>query len=268
MQFRKKALATLQSPEELDLPVRFARPQGRLVLAVTVAVMAVAAFWGVNGSVSTTLGAPGILTHAGGSYTLQSPIAGQVTDVLVTEGQLLAAEDPLLKVRTRQGEQAVRAVAGGRVTSLVAGVGSVVGTGEDVATLEHVKGPDDPLVAVLYVPGDGGSSIAAGARVDLTVQSAPKQRFGVLRGRVARVGRAPQTQRQIGAFLGDSRLAEEFTRQGNPVAVLVELERSEHTESGYTWSSDDGPPYAVESRTPVTGAVRLPAQRPVEWLLP
>nr|WP_155073720.1 HlyD family efflux transporter periplasmic adaptor subunit [Streptomyces taklimakanensis] len=250
------------------MPVRFARPQGRLVLAVTVAVMTVAAFWAVGGSISTKLSAPGILTHAGGSYTLQSPIAGQVTEVLAEEGELLPADAPLLRLRTPQGEQAVRTVTGGLVTALVAGVGSVVETGADVATLERVDGPDDPLVAVLYIPGDGGSSVAVGARVDLTVQSVPQQRFGMLRGRVAQVGRAPRTPRQIGAFLGDADLAEQFTRRGNPVAVVVELERSESTESGYAWSSGDGPPYAVESRTPVTGAVRLPAQRPVEWLLP
>ncbi|ARX88421.1 hypothetical protein SMD44_07908 [Streptomyces alboflavus] len=43
MQFRQQALSKLQSPEELDVPVRYARPQGLLVLAVTLVVMAAAA---------------------------------------------------------------------------------------------------------------------------------------------------------------------------------------------------------------------------------
>ncbi|MEU9236611.1 HlyD family efflux transporter periplasmic adaptor subunit [Streptomyces subrutilus] len=268
MQFRQKALSKLQSPEELDLPVRFARPQGRLVLAVTVLVMAAAAFWAVTGTVSAKLSAPGILTRAEGSYVLQSPVAGQVTEVLAEAGRLLPPGAPLLTVRTEQGDRPVRAVTGGRLTTLVARVGSVVTTGADVATLEHVKNPDDPLVAVLYVPGSGGASIPVGAPVDLTVQSVPQGQFGVLRGRVTAVGRAPQTPAQISGFLGDKALAEQFARQGNPVAVLVELERSATTKSGYRWSSADGPPYAVDSTTPVTGAVRLAAQRPVDWLLP
>src|ERR1700730_1540514 len=58
VQFRQKALSKLQSPEELDVPVHLARPQGRLVLAVTVVVMAVACFWAVTGSVSPELSAP------------------------------------------------------------------------------------------------------------------------------------------------------------------------------------------------------------------
>ncbi|MFE9632025.1 hypothetical protein [Streptomyces sp. NPDC006463] len=268
MQFRQKALSKLQSPEELDLPVRFARPQGRLVLAVTVVVMAAATFWALTGTVSAKLSAPGVLTHAEGAYVLQSPVAGQVTAVLAEEGGLLPPGAPLLNVRTEQGDRPVRAVTGGRLTTLSATVGSVVATGADVAIVEHVKNADDPLMAVVYVPGVSGSTIAVGAPVDLDVQSAPRGRFGVLRGRVKTVGRAPQTVAQISGFLGDRGLAEQFARQGNPVAVLVQLERSTTTRSGYKWSSVDGPPYALDSTTPVTATVHLAAQRPVDWLLP
>ncbi|MCQ4045547.1 HlyD family efflux transporter periplasmic adaptor subunit [Streptantibioticus rubrisoli] len=268
MQFRQKALSKLQSPEELDLPVRFARPQGRLVLAVTVIVMAVATFWALTGSVSAKLTAPGILTHPEGSYLLQSPFSGQITAVLAQEGQLLAPGAPLATVRTEQGDRTVRAVAGGRVTALVAKIGAVVTTGANVAIVERVRDPNEPLVAMVYVPGGSGSTIPVGAPVDLTVQSVPQQRFGVLRGRVEAVGREPQTQAQLTGFLGDSQLAAQFSRQGNPTAVLVQLAPSSTTRSGYQWSSTDGPPYSLDSTTPVTGAIHLTAQRPIDWLLP
>ncbi|MEU7037446.1 HlyD family efflux transporter periplasmic adaptor subunit [Streptomyces sp. NPDC046237] len=268
MQFRQKALSKLQSPEELDVPVRFARPQGRLVLAVTIVVIAVAGYWALTGTVASKLSAPGVLTHAEGSYLLQSPVAGQVTDVLVEEGRSVSPGTPVLTVRTDKGDRPVRAVAGGRVTTLFARMGSVVTTGADVATVERVTDPKDPLVAMLYLPGDAASTLQVGARVDLGVQSVPRDRYGVLRGRVEAVSRTPQTREQIGAFLGDSGLAAQFSRQGNPVAVLVRLDRSSSTPSGYTWSSTDGPPHPIDSGTPVTGAVHLSAQRPVDWLLP
>ncbi|GAA3942008.1 HlyD family efflux transporter periplasmic adaptor subunit [Streptomyces gulbargensis] len=269
MQFRQKALSKLQSPEELDVPVRFARPQGRLVLAVTVAVMAAATFWAVTGTVTSKVSAAGVLTHAEGSYLLQSPVAGQVTRVLADEGRPVAAGAPLLMVRTANGELPVRAVAGGRVTTLYARTGSVVTTGADVATVERVTDPKAPLTAVLYLPGESAAALRAGAPVDLGVQAVPRDRFGVLRGRVREVSRTPQTPQRIAAFLGDNGLAAQFARQGQgtPVAVLVDLERS-RTPSGYAWSSAGGPPHALASGTPVTGAVHLAAQRPVDWLLP
>ncbi|MGW2559362.1 HlyD family efflux transporter periplasmic adaptor subunit [Streptomyces sp. NPDC001514] len=288
MQFRQKALSKLQSPEEIDLPVRFARPQGRLVLAVTVVAMAVACFWAVAGSVSSTLRAPGILTHGQGSYVLQSPVAGQVTEVLAEEGKSLPAGAPLLKVRTRtqqteqtgqaeqtaqgegddEGDTIVRTIAAGRLTSLVATIGAVVTTGSDVAVVERADDADAPLMVMLYLPAENGSTVPVGARVDLTVQSVPAQQYGVLRGRVKAVGRTSQTRRQITGFLGDSQLADQFSKQGRPVPVLVQLERSSRTKSGYAWSSAEGPPYALGSMTLATGAVHLADQRPIDWLLP
>lgn len=268
MQFRQQALSKLQSPEDFDLPVRFARPQGWLVLSVTVVVMAAACLWAVTGSVSSTLSAPGILTHAQGSYVLQSPVAGQVTGVLAKQGQNLAANAPLLKVRTEQGDRVVRTIAAGRVTALTATIGAVISTGADVASVERVASAGNPLMAMLYLPGDTGSAVPVGAPVDLTVRSVPTQQYGVLRGHVAAIGGSPQTRQQISAFLGDSQLGEQFSLHGRPLPVLVRLDRSSATRSGYQWSSAKGPPYAIGSMTQTTGSVHLADQRPIDWLLP
>jgi multidrug efflux pump subunit AcrA (membrane-fusion protein) len=268
VQFRQQALSKLQSPEEIDLPVRFARPQGLIVLTVTVAVMIAASVWAVTGSLSSTLGAPGILTHAQGSYVLQSPVAGQVTAVLVEEGRRVPANAPLVKVRTAKGSTVVRTIAAGRLTTLVATIGSVVTTGANVAAVERVKAADDPLMAMVYVPADSAATVPVGAAVDLTVQSVPTQQYGVLRGRVKAVGRTAQTRQQITGFLGSSQLGEQFSQKGHPVLVLVRLDRSSRTESGYAWSSADGPPYAVDSMTLATASIHLAEQHPIDWLLP
>ncbi|MFC7304625.1 HlyD family efflux transporter periplasmic adaptor subunit [Streptomyces monticola] len=268
MQFRQQALSKLQSPEELDVPVRYARPQGLLVLAVTLVFMAAASVWAVTGSVASTLRAPGILTHGQGSYVLQSPVNGQVTRVLAEEGKLLAAGAPVLKVRTEQGDRVVRAISAGRVSTLVARIGSVVTPGSDVATLERMAGTDDPLLAMVYVPADTAATVSVGTAVDLTVQTAPAQEYGTLRGRVKAVGRGAQSRQKITAFLGDKELAGQFTKNGPPVAVLVSLQKAPGSKSGYAWSTSGGPPFALDSMTPATGALHLAEQRPIDWLLP
>ncbi|WP_030619719.1 HlyD family efflux transporter periplasmic adaptor subunit [Streptomyces fulvoviolaceus] len=268
MQFRQQALAKLQSPEELDLPVRFARPQGWLVLSVTVVVMAAASVWAVTGSVASTVSAPAILTHGEGSYILQSPVAGQVTQVIAEEGQRLPANSPVLKVRTAQGDTVVRTVAAGRITALAATIGQIISTGANVAAVEKVAKASDPLYATVYVPAENAASIPANASVDLTVSSVPTQEYGVLRGHVKSVDRSAQSAQQIAAFLGDSQLGEQFTKDGRPVAVLVKLDKSSGTKSGYKWSSADGPPFALTSMTVASGSIRLADQRPVDWLLP
>jgi len=268
VQFRQQALAKLQSPEELDLPVRFARPQGWLVLSVTVVVMAAASVWAVTGSVASTVSAPAILTHGQGSYILQSPVAGQVTQVIAKEGTQLPADSPVLKVRTAEGDTVVRTVAAGRVTALAATIGQIISTGANVAAVEKVAHTSDPMYATVYVPAENAASIPDDAAVDLTVSSVPTQEYGVLRGHVKSVDRSAQSAQQIAAFLGDSQLGEQFTKDGRPVAVLVRLDRSKGTKSGYKWSSADGPPFTLSSMTVASGSIRLADQRPVDWLLP
>ncbi|MEU4154305.1 HlyD family efflux transporter periplasmic adaptor subunit [Streptomyces sp. NPDC026659] len=268
MQFRQQALAKLQSPEELDLPVRLARPQGWLALGVTVVVMAAASVWAVTGSVTSTVSAPAILTHAQGSYLLQSPVAGQVTAVLAQQGDRLDANAPVLKVHTAQGDSLIRTVAAGRITALAATIGQIIRTGANVAAVEKVAHADDPLYATVYVPAGNAASIPAHAEVDLTVSSVPAERYGVLRGRVKSVDRTAQSAQSIAAFLGDSQLGEQFTREERPVAVTVKLEKSASAKSGYRWSSADGPPFRLDSMTLATGSVRLADQRPLDWLLP
>jgi multidrug efflux pump subunit AcrA (membrane-fusion protein) len=231
--------------------------------------MAAASVWAVTGTVASTVGAPAILTHGEGSYVLQSPVAGQVTAVLAKEGERLAANAPVLKVLTAQGETAVvRTVAAGRITALAATIGAIISTGANVAAVEKVAHADDPLYATVYVPAENASTIPANAAVDLTVQSVPTQQYGVLRGHVKAVDRTVQTQQQITSFLGDSQLGEQFTKKGRPVAVLVRLDRSAGTKSGLKWSSADGPPFALTSMTLATGSIRMADQRPIDWLLP
>jgi biotin carboxyl carrier protein len=268
LQFRQQALAKLQSPEELDLPVRFARPQGWLVFSVTVVAMAAASVWAVTGSVTSTVSAPAILTHGQGSYLLQSPVAGQVTAVLAKQGERLPADSPVLKVRTPKGETVVRTLDAGRVSALAATVGQIIQTGANVAAVEKVARTTDALYATVYVPAENAASIPDDAAVDLTVQSVPTQEYGVLRGHVKSVDRTAQSPQAIAAFLGDSQLGEQFTKKGRPVAVTVRLDKSSATKSGYEWSSADGPPFKLTSMTLASGSIRLAEQHPVDWLLP
>jgi hypothetical protein len=266
VEFRQKALSRLRSPEELDLPVRLARPQGLLALTVALVVLAGAGVWAVGGAVSSRVEVPGVLTHGHGGYVLQSPLAGQVVKVRAKVGDLLAAGAPLLDVQTAAGVQPVRLIAAGRVTALPAGIGSVVAAGTAVAGVERAGKAGEPLEAVLYPVG--GTALPVGAAVEMTVQSVPAGRYGVLRGTVAAVGREPQSAQQIADFLGDARLGAAFAAHGAPLAVTVRLRRAPGTATGYGWSSRGGPPYPPASLTPVSGSVLLPAQRPIDWLLP
>lgn len=264
MRFNEKALAKLQAPDDLSLPVRYAKSPKWLILAVLALIVAAGGVWVVTGEVPRTLEGSGILTHQSGSFTLQSPVAGQITEVAVAQGDQLITGRSVFKVRENTGTRTVRAVAGGRAVAVLGHVGEIVSVGTPLAVIERVEGPKDGLVAVLYVPAANSGLVPNGTSVDLAVQAVSTQQFGRLRGRVLSVGRFPATRAQVAEFLGDEDLARRFTASGPPVKVVIALLATPNTPSGFVWSMGSGPPFNVDSRMLVRGAIRLAPFRPID----
>lgn len=153
-----------------------------------------------------------------------------------------------------------------RATAVLGKVGQVITRGAQLAVIERNEGPHDPLVAVVYVPQDKAGLIHRDDKVDLSVQSAPAEQFGVLRGRVLSVAEFPASTQQISEFLGDAQLGQRFSTQGEPLKVVVQL-TADHTTSGFAWSTGQGPPYQIDSRTLVTAAFHLAPLKPIHWVV-
>jgi biotin carboxyl carrier protein len=266
MQFRQKALARLGALSEIDAPVKLVRPN-RLMLLVVVTILVVGGVvWACIGSIPRTAGASGILTHADGSFSLQSPVSGQITGVFVQQGDTFPTQTAMFAVQVGSYVQTIRSVSGGRAIAVLGSVGQVITAGTQLAIVEMIANENDPLVAVLYVTQDNAGLIADGDDVDLTVQSAPSAQYGVLRGVVQSISQFPETEQQIADFLGDPQLGNRFSAEGQPLQVIVRLIPGQ-TVSGFQWSSRQGPPFPIDSRTLVGAAFQLPSVRPLSWVV-
>jgi hypothetical protein len=233
VKFRQQALDKLQAPSELDAPVRLVQPRNVVLLIIMGILVVSGAVWASVGSLPRTVSAPGILTRTGGSFSLQSPISGQITGVFANEGATFPINTPLFTVQ---------------------------------AVIERIEGQNDPLVAVLYVTQEQAGFIRVGYPVDLSVQSAPSHQYGVIRGEVQSIDKFPESSQQISDFLGDAQLGEAYSANGQPFKVMVSLPRAE-TTSGFRWSTRQGPSFQIDSRTFVTGTFQLPAIKPINWVV-
>jgi Biotin-requiring enzyme len=258
VQYRQQALAKVQAADELGNPLRLTTPRTWLAVIVLLLIVTAGGAWAATGSLPRRLTAPGILTRPHGAHALYSKAAGQITEVFVQPGQAVGAGAPVASLTGDATPTVVRTVAPGQVAEVLIAVGQFVSTGDVLARVDTVEPGDDRLVAVLYVPAEGGASIRAGADVDLAVRTAPGAAAGTapgrFRGTVASVGE-PETKAQISQFLGgDGDLADRFAGQGSAITVVVDV--------------TGRPPYRLSSRTLVAGTVHLPDIRPVDWLLP
>jgi len=97
--FRKVALERLSSPEQLDQLVRVTDPQGWLALTGLGALLLTALVWGAWGTIPTQAHGEGILLRQGGVSDLVSPANGQVAEVLVSVGDVIAKGQPVARIR-------------------------------------------------------------------------------------------------------------------------------------------------------------------------
>lgn len=268
MQFRRTALARLDAPEALDIPVRLTRPGGWLVLAGLAAVVASGCLWAFAGTVPRDVTATGVLAVSQPDFPVQSTAAGQLTELLVRPGTGFAAGAPVATVTTGDGiRTTVRAAVAGRATAVLAKPGQFVTNGTTLANAFTVETTDDPLMAVAYVPAERSTAVGVGTEVNLAVRSVPASAFGVLRGTVLFVQHTPDTSTQIAPLLGKE-LAAEVTRDGPVAKVAVALRASDRTVSGYAWSTWAGPPDRLVSGSLVTATISLPPARPIEMMSP
>lgn len=99
MIFRKVALERLSSPEQLDQLVQVTNPKGWLALSGLGLMLLAALAWGVWGSIPTEAAGEGILIRRGGVSDLVSAGTGQVEEVLVGVGDVIAKGQPVATIR-------------------------------------------------------------------------------------------------------------------------------------------------------------------------
>ncbi len=97
--FRKVALERLSSPEQLDQLMQVTNPRGWLALGALILLILAAVVWGVLGSIPTEAVGEGILLRRGGVSELVANASGQVEEVRVGVGDVIAGGQVVATIR-------------------------------------------------------------------------------------------------------------------------------------------------------------------------
>lgn len=273
--FRPEALERLSSPEQLDRIVQVTSPMGWLALVTTAAMLLAVVVWGFFGRLPMTVQGPGVLLRQGGLSSVPVMVPGQLVDLLVepgdvvARGQVLARLQPAMQFPTVARVE-VLAPRAGEVTVLQASPGAFLNAGDSLLTLRAEEGD---LNAILYLPADQGKRVRRGMSARVSPSTVEVEDYGYLLGRVVRVASYSSDQREMLDVLGSEELVQFFLKDGNvyqsaPIQIVVELERDLATPSGYRWSSRPGPDYGVTAGTVCTAEVVAESQRPVDLVIP
>ena len=155
----------------------------------------------------------------------------------------------------------------GRILEVLAVQGQVVPIGARIATID-ASGTDDELQSVSYFAVGDGKKIRVNDRVQVTPDTAERQRFGGITGRVISVSPLPVTIDGARALLGSAEVVQSLLAGEPRVEVIAVLDRDPNTFSRFHWSSSGGPAMAITPGLTSSMRVTVESRAPITYVLP
>lgn len=259
--YRKAALDKLASPEELDQLMHITRPGSWLLLAAFGAVLLIILLWSIFGRITTTLDQSGMLALRNPVVFVPSPDVGQVVEITIKPGDLIAAERPLARVSTSTGTVSVASPVNGRVISVRVNVGEPVDIGTPLISVESFDRPNQQQEVVAYIPLEDRQRIRAGMAVQILPSTIEVEKYGYLEGQVQSVSGFAATRDEINAVLGEDSATDTLLAEGPvfEVRIAFKLDR----QGNYQWSASSGPDMPIVSGTPCLIKIQVGQERPI-----
>jgi hypothetical protein len=267
--FRQVALERLSSPEQLDQIVQVTSPKSWLALLAIGTLLVTAVIWSAIGRIPVQVSGSAILLNSGGVKNVVSVATGQITSFNLEQGQLVEAGELIAEILPAGAAEAVPVYSpyNGRILELKADVGSLVGQGASLASLEFAGEGVEQEVVMYIAPADG-KRIQPGMTVQIAPITAQVEEHGFLLGQVASVSEFPATYAGMLRVLGSEELIQALGINGAPIEVRIVLQADESTPSGYRWSSSQGPDFSISSGTLASATITLDNPRPITQVLP
>lgn len=163
----------------------------------------------------------------------------------------------------------VRSPYTGRIVELALEQGAIVSRGETLLTLDQTGRTVAALQALVYVPATDGKRLAAGMVVQIAPATVRPEEYGYLLGKVTYVSDLPATTRGMLRVLKNESLVTTLAGEAAPPhEVHVDLLPDAVAESGYKWTSAQGPPMKVQSGTLCDASIIVQSRRPIEMVVP
>jgi HlyD family secretion protein len=193
-----------------------------------------------------------------------------VRETTQARNQRLNGIDEAMKdLRTFESELSlttmVKSPYAGRVVETLVGRGDAVNPKDRIATIEAENAQ---MQATIFVPAGSGKKVGNGMIVQIAPSTVKPEEYGFMIGQVLDVSPFPSTPESMQQVLHNDQLVKELMAPGTPIEVHAIVLPDSHTQSGYRWSSPQGPPVEIHTGTPCSGNIVTSLKRPIEFVIP
>ena len=244
--FNKEALQALDDKSELKEMPRVASPALWLILTSLLTICAIALFWCIFGKLNYTVNATGVVFPFAEARPISVPFEGTVHHVIATNGQKVAAGDPIASVRSQLA-----------TTTLTSPESGVVLTSKPAETKFVAR---EPVVWILpqelqlherevlaYVPFAHLRKVKIGAKVQVTPADLEREKWGYAVGTVTSIEQYPTDRQAVAQRLKLAELAAIIPAEQPVYEVRIVLDRG---ADGLIWSRKKSQKMAVTTGMP------------------
>ncbi|MFT4306215.1 MAG: HlyD family efflux transporter periplasmic adaptor subunit [Microbacterium sp.] len=256
--------AGLDAGRRFERRVRAVSVRLWLALVAIVAVIAAGLVWGVFGAAPVTAAGTGAILPPDGLIAIRVPSTGQVVSTGLSSGAETAAGATLMTLLTPDGTTvAVTSPLEGQIVEASPfPVGSWVDQGQVVAQLLPAADAD---TAILFLDPVQAAQLSPGMRTLVSPVSAPDAVYGSIIATVESIDRLPSDADAVSLIFGSNTALAELVGGGG-TRVVVRLQHAD-TPSGFAWTSGDGPDFAIDPTTLVSGTVIVSQRQPLSFLV-
>jgi HlyD family secretion protein len=155
----------------------------------------------------------------------------------------------------------------GRVIEIMVNEGDLINPGTTVVSIEPAGRAIKNLEAIIYIPSEG-KNVKPGMDVQVSPVNIKKEEYGFIHGRVTSISQYPVSSEGMFRILGNENLVKALLEQGPVLEVKVDLVPTTKTVSLLKWSSQAGPPFAIQSGTICTASVIEKKQSLISFVIP
>jgi len=244
--FNKEALQALDDKSELKEMPRVASPALWLILTSLLMICALALFWCIFGKLNYTVNATAVVFPFAEARPISVPFEGTVHHVIATNGQKVAAGDPIASVRSQLA-----------TTTLTSPESGVVLTSKPAETKFVAR---EPVVWILpqelqlherevlaYVPFAHLRKVKIGAKVQVTPADLEREKWGYAVGTVTSIEQYPTDRQAVAQRLKLAELAAIIPAEQPVYEVRIVLDRG---ADGLIWSRKKSQNMAVTTGMP------------------
>ena len=153
----------------------------------------------------------------------------------------------------------------GQVIEVKVANGAIVAPGTAVVSIR--SGPTE-LEVLLYVPPDASDQIEAGMQAHVMPATVRRAEFGSIEGTVASISSFPASLEGAVAVLQNRSLAQSFFEDGPPYTGRVALARDPMTVSGFSWTSAKAAGQTLAAGTLASVEIKTRSQPPITLAIP